>query len=747
MGPEKDSKGGMLDHHGPSHADTEYSAAAYNSAGYTISHRRTLVERVEDYEKKRFGSHYFGTFYDTFIGGWRAGLIRSFLLSLVALLTNISIYVWLFTKFDAQSGSASIMRGSCAQIRGINTGIHAALNVLSTLILGASTYAMQGLTAPTRDEVDKAHAKGKWVEIGTQSIRNLFYSRKRNVWIWAVLGLTSMPFHLFFNAVFFTTTQANQYAIAVVDESILSNTTFQPTLENSSPDLFDQLVPARDDCGDRACSFDVRNETLLIELLRDITNGFNLTDFIRMEPWECISNYSSGFMRGYGDVAVVSAQSDADSPVLYTRFPQSSISPNKESSNPDPYHWICHDVINANNTSDDDDRCSLDLARDRFDGGRNWTVYGNRVSHCLARAIPDTCELQFNQWLMLGVVIFGGIKTIVIGYLLVVRPTGRFLRTLGDAIASFMEKEDPTTKNMSLVTSKQIRKNGFLEGYAPQIFTGQRPRWLNSANTTEFFTTVGISALYIVVLSIALFFAIDGAYGFAFESGLGVPDIQSMASFKPDDTGSSGIVPTLLVANIPQLGFSILYVIYTSIWGKLLVAHEFDRMTQVKKGLRVSERPQGMQRASHFFTMPARYALPLMSCSAALHWLCSQSFFMIRIDGVNSYGDIDQDDRLVRLGYSSTGVVALIAVSVTMLVSTVCIGAFRRLQTSLGETSMSAVISAACHPGRYETQPWLQEVQWGDVSEPTEGMEEQSVRHISFTARLAERPIVGQAYS
>jgi hypothetical protein len=548
--------------------------------------------------------------------------------------------------------------------------------------------------------------------------------------------------------VFFTTTQANQYAVAVVKESILGNTTFQPTANNSSPHLFDQRVTANEHCNSTVCSLDNQDNMPVVQLLQDVTNSFNLTGFVRMEPLECMHNYSSGFMQGYGDVVVVSTRSDADSPVLFTRFPQRSITIDKQFANRDPFNWMCHDVLALNITGEDDDRCSFEMATQQLDSGRNWTVHGNPVSYCLARTVPNMCELQFNQWLMLCVVAFGSVKALVVAYLLLARSPGRCLRTLGDAIASFLEKEDTITKGMCLVSSTQIRKHGFKETYAPQIFTGSCPRWLGSANTTEFFSTIGVSAFYIVVLAIALFFAIDGAHGLAFASGLGVPEIQSLASFKPDDTSSTGIVPTLLVANVPQVGFSLLYIVYTNIWGKLLVAHEFDRMTRMKKGLRVSERRRGMQRASHFFTLPTRYATPLLACSAALHWLCSQSFFMVRIDGVNSRGQIDPDDRLVRLGYSATGVITLIGVAVAMMVAVVCVGSFKRLRTGLGETSMSIVISAACHPGRHEAEPWLQEVQWGDVTEDTDTCDIASppVRHISFTAKLAKRPIVGRAY-
>lgn len=60
---------------------------------------------------------------------------------------------------------------------------------------------------------------------------------------------------------------------------------------------------------------------------------------------------------------------------------------------------------------------------------------------------------------------------------------------------------------------------------------------------------------------------------------------------------------------------------------------------------------------------------------------------------------------------------------------------------------MSVVISAACHLKRYEAEPWLQAVQWGDVSNGAgEVKDGQIVRHCAFTSLLAERPTEGHAY-
>ena len=50
------------------------------------------------------------------------------------------------------------MEDSCSAVHRANTGIHLALDIVSTLVLGASTYVMEGLCASSRAEVDAAHA-------------------------------------------------------------------------------------------------------------------------------------------------------------------------------------------------------------------------------------------------------------------------------------------------------------------------------------------------------------------------------------------------------------------------------------------------------------------------------------------------------------------------------------------------------------------------------------------------------------
>lgn len=533
----------------------------------------------------------------------------------------------------------------------------------------------------------------------------------------------------------------------MVDQGFRENTAFQSTPENSSPTLrqFEQLE-WKGSCNGHSCFWDITNDTLVLRLLDEVRNPSRAQGYKRLERSDCIESYTEGFMQKFSDLVVVSNTTNADAPVLWTRYSQRNLSKDKKDTNQDPYHWVCHDKLDEfKNSTEKSDRCSKGFANKHVIS-KDWTVYGHPVDYCLARVEPELYHLQYNAYIMLAVVVFSVTKVLAIAALVFTHPKGDFLRTIGDAVTSFLKDQDTTTKDMCLVSSAQIRKHGFGIIYGPQIFTDSRPRWWTGANTTEFFSTVGISAGFAITLSATLYWAIDETSGTAFESGLGRPNIQSLASLRPDDAGSSTIVPTILTANIPQLGFSLLYVFYTNIWGKLLIAYEFDRLTREKKGLRISEKPYGRQRASHFFTLPTRYALPLMASSAVLHYLCSQSLFMARFDGMRD-GAIDPQDQMVRLGYSATGMIALIAVNFAMTVAAICIAGFRRLSTGLGEMSMSAVISAACHLARTEPEPWLKEVQWGDVTDGNDDDEDsQTVRHCAFTSLTTQRPKVNRLY-
>ena len=89
------------------------------------------------------------------------------------------------------------------------------INVLSTALLGASNYTMQCLTSPTRDEIDVAHARHDWLDIGTPSLRHLRKVSWDRIGLWWLLALSSIPLHLLYNSAVFSTLVKQDYGVYV----------------------------------------------------------------------------------------------------------------------------------------------------------------------------------------------------------------------------------------------------------------------------------------------------------------------------------------------------------------------------------------------------------------------------------------------------------------------------------------------------------------------------------------------------
>ena len=141
------------------------------------------------------------------------------------LLLNIVLVIVISTTWTLENGVATAFTGSCRTAERWTTAIHLLINLLSSLLLGASNYCMQRLAAPTRAEVDDAHAKKKWADIGIPSIKNLLFIGKGRVVLWLLLGLSSLPLHLFYNSVVFEELAGNNVQVLVVTPEFFTNAT------------------------------------------------------------------------------------------------------------------------------------------------------------------------------------------------------------------------------------------------------------------------------------------------------------------------------------------------------------------------------------------------------------------------------------------------------------------------------------------------------------------------------------------
>jgi hypothetical protein len=157
--------------------DTEYRPHGLLSvASFIEETSKTHVQRI-------FGDRF---------TGWRFGALHFGAWAIIVFLINLIVTIWGSTA----KRSGILLEGNCNRVELLNTGLHVFINVLSTLLLSGSNYCMQCLSAPTRGEVDKAHARRKWLDIGIPSLRNVRHLSGQRVTLWVLLALTSLPLHL-----------------------------------------------------------------------------------------------------------------------------------------------------------------------------------------------------------------------------------------------------------------------------------------------------------------------------------------------------------------------------------------------------------------------------------------------------------------------------------------------------------------------------------------------------------------------
>ena len=212
--------------------------------------------------------------------------------------------------------------------------------------------------------------------------------------------------------------------------------------------------------------------------------------------------------------------------------------------------------------------------------------------------------------------------------------------------------------------------------------------------------------------------------------------------------GPLGLIITTMIANIPQVLLSFLYLTYNSLFTCMWLAQEWDQYSRRRRPLRVTT-PQGIQRSTYRLQLPYHYSVPLLITSGILHWLASQSLFLARVDSFDQNDEIDPAQSVSTCGYSPIAMITLV-----MFGSTICLleiaNGFRKLKTGMPTAgSCSAAISAACHPPDYDQDAALKPVMWGVVGKGTfEGKKrEEEFGHCAFSSFPVEELVEGRWYA
>lgn len=93
-----------------------------------------------------------------YLHGWRISIIICAVTAGTVFLINLIFIIWVISKYGLQKeGFGIIQEGNCKETGHVSFWLHLIINLLSTLLLGASNYSIQCFVSSTREEVNEAH--------------------------------------------------------------------------------------------------------------------------------------------------------------------------------------------------------------------------------------------------------------------------------------------------------------------------------------------------------------------------------------------------------------------------------------------------------------------------------------------------------------------------------------------------------------------------------------------------------------
>ena len=325
--------------------------------------------------------------------------------AIVVLLINVVSCTIAVSKYKVQGNLAILYEGDCDKVKRLDLWLHLVINILSTMLLAASHYSMQCVSAPTRTDIDRAHRKNSWMDVGIPSVRNLrFISWPRKI-LFCCLILSSVPLHLMYNSVVYSSTSLSGTGLFVVTDDFLAGAPY----DLSTPGLI----------GDLSTSYSESNIITRLDRLRDTTSS------VRLEIPEC--------QKAYGSTPLISTWSDALAVTTTASTNNSLLGANLGYGQS---QLMCTDHSSGDFYDGFNSTCLESSIKFQTNSGGKQQAY--MASYCLGLEAHQHCKVGFTVELLIGVIVCNLIKIVCIGYT-VFRLDSRPLVTLGDALASFLD--------------------------------------------------------------------------------------------------------------------------------------------------------------------------------------------------------------------------------------------------------------------------------------------------------------------
>ncbi|KAI0172715.1 hypothetical protein GGR52DRAFT_419276 [Hypoxylon sp. FL1284] len=647
--------------------------------------------------------------------------------------------IWIGATHKAEPGLVyTLQTGNCGAARSLNFWIHLVINIQASSLYAVSSFVMQRIVAPAREDVDKAHHARQQLKIGSLAIMNLSLLGNKRVSVFALLWASSLPIHLMFNSlIVYSSTNAEwpSYVFMLQDGQLDSFESNRSILAIPDERKYDEMP------GFYSYGTMDRLELEAQYLLHQLPPLVDLT-----LP-ECIDTFGSGSSETWGDVVLVHS-SESEGWVDTLKQPSVITDSYLPTTSTDPWNWMCGGYSK-----------SVCDAQSILTNG-TWTVDGHIVTRCLARQLPDLCELNTSLAIMIVVLVCISCKLVSIIFA-VALGRNQSLLTIGDAVASFLQ--DPETISRNHVFYKM---NDNRQGYhaIPRTSYENRRRRVMREMKGAFWTSTlfGIAGLSLAWWFFSYTFRETRSayadsrtpfdfgtmlrFGFGNMPAMWTSDLEShILSYGDAQNPSLTYTTGATLANLPQIALSAYYLVFNNYITRLFVALEFRSFSTRRRGLRVTETAKDTkQRRAHFLQIPLRYSLLNMAMFALLHTFLSQTLFLRRVYAIypqsfDDPGDIGKK-LLPMIGYSPVSSFTFAILLTVLVVSGILVGLVP-IDWRFPDTSGDSFnIAAFCHPPEGTENTQEGEVRWGVTKRNAEGKIK-----CSFSLLPVRPPEVGEA--
>ncbi|KAF2023080.1 hypothetical protein EK21DRAFT_95204 [Setomelanomma holmii] len=378
-----------------------------------------------------------------------------------------------------------------------------------------------------------------------------------------------------------------------------------------------------------------------------------------------------------------------------------------------------------------------------------WEPYESPVKYCMVEQVPEICKLQFSFLIVSIVLVANLMKVVCIAWLLFRHKEYHALVTLGDALASFLERPDPHTFGRCLQSEVQIdryfngrsfvapandiiryhnRKSQESEN-RPKEFKLERISWASAPSYRTWFATYMFYFGAVLFGIIACIWSLDGmpkSPAALWKIGFGSVDGRNLLRT------NTSLIGGVLLANSPQAVLSYLYVAFNTLYTSMLIGKEWSSYMHERKALRVTT-PVAQQRDTYWLSVPFRYAIPMTITS-------------ITVTGTTTSSNV----RLVRpleqistCGFSPFAIILSTVTATVIAIGGIATGRMKYPAGMPMASSCSAAMSAACHPPPGDVDAHLLPVQWGAVTHGV-NQDNEEVGHCSFSSWPIELPVPGR---